>query len=164
MKAKQGKKCIFPELCYMDCKKCALNQVMVSATLSRDLPASNGGGNISTTIDLVAGLGEPFNLRKIFLTLHSGNISGMWSHPVPEIFPERARLTGPQLYNEGIELKRIESERSTIRQLSSIPAIGQKGFQPNVVEIFPPHKTRDKVAETIGLGSGQIRGVQLWTG
>jgi N6-adenosine-specific RNA methylase IME4 len=64
--------------------------------------------------------------------------------------------TGLQLYNEGKALKEIEAERARRRQEATFPVEGQKGFQPvNVVENFPPHKTRDNIARTIGLGSGR---------
>ena len=64
--------------------------------------------------------------------------------------------TGQQLYNEGKALKEIEAQRARKRQEATLPGEGQRGFQSvNVVENFPPHKTRDIIAQSIGLGSGR---------
>jgi len=55
--------------------------------------------------------------------------------------------TGRQLYNEGKMVKEIEAERARVRELA--------GKKIDPVENFPQGKTRDIVAQTIGLGSGK---------
>lgn len=62
---------------------------------------------------------------------------------------------GQQLFNEGRELKQIYSKQAEQRKAQ---APGQpKGIKKSLVEYFPQEtsKTRDKVAEAIGLGSGR---------
>ena len=66
--------------------------------------------------------------------------------------------SGDQLEKEGVLLEEVEAARAKERQVTTFPEQGQKGFQSNVVQTFAPHdsgKTRDKVASTIGLGSGK---------
>lgn len=55
--------------------------------------------------------------------------------------------TGQQLYNEGRALKEIEAKRAAKRE--------KLGKKIDPVENFPQGKTRDIIAQSIGLGSGK---------
>lgn len=57
-----------------------------------------------------------------------------------------------QLFNEGIELKAIESEKARLRQVSTL----KQGDEIPVKANFPERgQARDVIASTIGLGSGK---------